>query len=70
MVSTQVNDTMLKKLTIDEFRMGLGVILEHKHKPYLIAAVLSPLPSPHWLLASLIWLSGDLLEPVRVPDFV
>jgi hypothetical protein len=39
MLSSQVTDSVIETLKMEGYRMGLHVILEHRQKPYMSAAL-------------------------------
>jgi hypothetical protein len=39
MVSSQVHDSVIERLKTEGFRMGVGLILERRQKPYMTAAL-------------------------------
>jgi hypothetical protein len=39
MFSSQINDKVIEQLKIEGFRVGVDMILEHRQKPYIIAAL-------------------------------
>jgi hypothetical protein len=41
-ISSQINDSAIERLKVEGFRMGVDLILEHRQKPDMSAALFQP----------------------------